>query len=130
MRKYFVLVALSCVTFFAGCVAGGGYPESYANAYCGTMFACFDQDSIDNVVGWDNVSDCKEETADRIRETSGYDGWEEGDLAFNSDAAANCIDEVQEFRVDSDCDGRSLDVLSFGLFSIDVDHNDCSAVYE
>ena len=130
MRTLFLSFALTSSVFLAGCLSGGGYPDSYASAYCGTMFACFDADSIDNVAGWDNLSDCKEEVAEDGRQTAGYDGWEEGELTFNSDAAANCIDEVEEFQVDSDCDGRNLDFINYALFALDVAHEDCGSVYE
>jgi len=113
-----------------GCLSGNGYPDSYAQAYCGTLFACFESDSVEDMTGWDDVGDCKDEVASDLRSTGQYDSWEEGEASFDSDAAAACIEEVQEFRGDSDCAGESLSFLNFAAFLFDVADEACSSVYE
>jgi hypothetical protein len=130
MRIAFIPVLFLVAISMGGCLSGGGYPDSYASAYCTTVFSCFEQDSVDDGTGWDNAADCKEKIAEDLRQTSTYDAWEEGELSFNSEAASACIEEIREFQDDSDCDGRDLDLFSYALFVLDVTHEDCDSVYE
>lgn len=114
----------------SGCLSGNTYPERYGDAYCGTLFACFEADSVEDLTGFDNASDCSEETAEVVRDRADYDRWEEGDASFDSDAAAACIEEVSEFLADGDCAGDELNILNYAAFLLDVGHEDCDSVYE
>lgn len=113
-----------------GCVSGNNYPDSYASAYCGTIYACFEADSIEDNSDWDDISECRDEVAESIMDGSDYDSWEEGDATFDGDAAENCIDEVLEFRSDSDCSGDDWNIFTWAAFVIDVSHEDCGSVYD
>ena len=119
------LVSLLC----SACVTGTNYPDSYASAYCGTIYACFETDSIEDFFGWDSVSDCRDEKSAEGTESWAYDAYLEGDRVFDSEAAGNCIGEVEEFRSDPDCAGEELNLFNGAGFLLDIEHEDCAAVY-
>ncbi|MEE2829815.1 MAG: hypothetical protein VX498_11560 [Myxococcota bacterium] len=121
-----VLVSLP----LSGCLSGNSYPDRYGQSYCSTLFLCFDQDDIEDMEGWNDVGECRDDVADSIRDSADYDRWEEGDASFDSDAAGACIDEVLEFQGDSSCDGGSLDLFSYAEFLLDVSAEECGEVYD
>ena len=76
-----------CSLLLGACTTGNSYPAQYANAYCSSLYQCVDSDSIEFVYSYDNVSECKEEEEKNIRNSSYFDSFEEGDIAFNKEAA-------------------------------------------
>ena len=130
MRLSTTLLLVLPLFVLSGCLSGDSYPERYAAAYCGTLFACFEADSVEDITGHDDAGDCSEEVAQAVRDRADYDQWEEGDASFDSDAASACIEEVSEFRADGDCAGEELNLFSYGAFIFDVAHEDCDSVYE
>ncbi len=122
-------VALACLPLM-GCLSGNGYPDSYARAYCGSLFGCFEADSVEDMTGWDDADECREDVASSVRDTAAYDSWEEGEASFDSDDAEACQGEAQEFRNDSDCAGEALNLFSYAAFLLDVSDEACGSVYD
>ena len=131
-REFFLPLAgvvLACFPLM-GCLSGNSYPDSYARAFCGSLFGCYEADSVEDVTGWDDADECREDRAAALREGAGYDSWEEGDASFDSDAAEACQGEAQEFRNDSDCAGEALNFFSYAAFLLDVSDEACASVYD
>jgi len=114
----------------SGCVSGGSYPETYGLTYCSALFTCFEADSIEDLLGWDDVDDCAEDRAELIRDSDAYQDWDAGDADFDEDAAEECLDEVRDIESDPDCEGAELGLLSYPLFEFDAYTEECDEVYE
>jgi len=123
MRHLLLLAALAL--FATGCLTGDSYPDQWSRAACGSLYACVDEDQIEDWLGYDDEGECVEENAEDIRQSTAYDEYEEGDREFNSDNASECIDEAAEVRNDSDC--GDMNVLTYFL---DISTEECTEVYE
>ena len=123
------IALLPIILLCSACLTGNNYPDQYADAYCGTLYYCFEADSVEDANGWDGVSDCEEEIEGSISGSASYDAYQEGDLVFNADAAKACINEIEEFLADPDCAGDDLGFFSGLNFLADVTHEDCASVY-
>jgi len=119
-----LLLCSAAALLFAGCLTGESYPKSYAQSYCWSLFECVDNDEIDFWLGYDDVSDCREEIEDDLRDSSAYESWRQGDCGFDSEAAASCQEEVADIVNDSSC--GSMNWLEW---SFDGASNDCAEVY-
>ena len=115
-------------TLLIGCTTGDNFPSKYANAYCSSLFSCVDTESVEFefLYKYDDVSECKEEEESNFRSSSLFDSYEEGDLAFNEEAAKECLEEMNEVRQDSDCDG-DMNILTYYNDAIS---SECANVYE
>jgi hypothetical protein len=120
--NFFILSSV----FFTACTTGNTYPKQHAKAFCKSAFTCMDNESIEFFYSYDSEEDCLIDQEKLLRESSGFDAFEEGDLAFNNNAANLCLTEMEEVLSDSDCDGE-MDLLSF---LADASSDDCSDVYE
>ena len=109
-----------------GCTTGNNYPQKYADTICSSAFECLSADEIDLFLGYDNIEECKESEEKTMRESSNFDSFEEGDVAFNKEAAEQCLMEISEVREDSDCNG-SMNIVSWG---IDIANDACFDIYE
>lgn len=108
-----------------GCTTGENFPADYADAICTTAYKCMNNSDIETYTSYDDIEDCLADWMDNMTNTSDYEAWEEGELAFNKDMAKECLTEITEVQQDSDCDG-SMNVLEF--FS-DIQSDSCSDVY-
>jgi hypothetical protein len=107
------------------CTTGANYPEQFASAYCETAYKCMNNSDIETFTGYDDVEDCKLDWTAEMMNTSDYEAWEEGDMAFDREKANACLTEITEVQQDSDCDG-SMNVFDF--FN-DTQSGACDDVY-
>ncbi len=119
-----VLGAVALALLLPGCVNGNNYPQQYAAAYCGALFACVGESEIENWTSYDDEKECREELQEDLEGTSTYDQYEEGDRTFDGDAAEACINEADQIRDDSDC--GSMNYLEF---FVDSATDECGDVY-
>jgi len=118
--------SLIALLFAVACSTGGSYPEDYATEFCRSAYACIGAEAVEAITLWDDEAECREETTDIVQNDPGFEGWEEGDCAFDAEAAVACIDEVAEIRVDSDCDGE----MGYLAFLGDSLNEQCGQVYD
>lgn len=107
------------------CTTGANYPENYATAICETAYKCMNNSDIETFTGYDDVVDCKQEWTSDLMNTSDYEAWEEGDMAFDREKANICLTEITEVQQDSDCDGE----MNFFDFVSDTSSDACDEVY-
>ena len=88
------------------CSGAGSFPDRYAREFCSALFTCMDEDAVETWFNFDDVTECREEYAESIEDSAGYEGWEEGDCTYGPEAAKNCIQEVSEVTSDCACDGE------------------------
>ena len=117
---------LLCSTLMLACTTGNNYPTKFANAVCDSMFACMDDENIELFTSYDNIEECKIEEEEKLRNSSAFDSFEEGDLVFNKENAEKCLTEITEVQQDSDCNG-DMNIVSF---LADAANEDCADVYE
>ena len=49
----FAIAALSA-PLMTGCLTGNNYPDQNARAFCGSVYACFDSEDIEDYFGYDD----------------------------------------------------------------------------
>lgn len=117
---------VAVIALCAACSTGANYPDRYANEFCRSAYACIGAEAVESITLWDDEVECREETADIVASDPGFEGFEEGDCAYDPAAAKDCIAEVSEIRSDSDCDGD----MGYLAFLADSIANECAEVYD
>ena len=114
------------IIFVSACAGPEGYPDRYADALCGSIDTCVDDESTHLWTGWEDTADCRSATTREVSATPGYVGWESGDCVYSPEDAQRCLDDIHQVRSLSVCDG-GMEIYEFWREALT---EPCRYVYE